>query len=242
MLNRPVLLIGSNYANESREVELVVRQVLGDCELRACSSVTAAINTIRRDEWFPDLVVISQTWSDEFSRDEVENLISECALARMIVAYGPWCDSDGRNRTTWPLAVRVPLWLLESRLLREVDVLSGRLEPLPLTANREEIFEFDRGHDQTNARLEAGRIGPVEVVLDISDPDLRDSVAAQLVDEGIRISRSDDVSLRIYDADVDQTADGLGLAGMPECATAGRSVISKLASADALADAIFRRK
>ena len=239
MLNRPVLLIGSNYANESREVERVVQQVLGDCELRACNSVTAAINTIRRDDWFPDLVVVSQTWSDEFSRDEVQRLIAECAFTRMIVAYGPWCDSDGRNRSIWPLAVRMPINLLESRLKREVDVLSGRREPLPLTASRDEIFEFDRGHDELNARRTGDQKRSAEVVLSIGDRALRDSVAAQLADEGIGVSR--DAELRIYDADVEDSETGIGLSAMPECESLGRDVVSKLASVDGLADAVFRR-
>lgn len=242
MLNRSVLLIGSNYANESREVEQVVRQVVGDCELRACTSVAAAINSIRRDDWFPDLVVISQTWSDEFTRDEVEHLISECALARMVVAYGPWCDSDGRNRSIWPLAVRVSLCLLASRLKREVDVLSGRCEPLPLTANRDEIFAFDRGRDQLNARREDSQSGPTRVTLSVRDPGLRASLAAQLADEGIQVSGSDGTGLRIYDSDVDETADGLGLSAMPECESSGRPVVSKLASVDEIADAILRRQ
>ena len=236
MFSRPALLIGSTYSAERRDVENTIRRVMVDCEVRVADSVKAAVNLVRREDFFPDLVVVSQSWSDEFTRDEVEQLIAECALARIVVAYGPWCDSDGRNRSVWPLSVRVPVCLLEPRLQREVDVLSGRTEPLWLTANRDEIFAFDRGSDQLNAPTRDGRSS--EVSIRISDPALRASVVAGLNDEGIRIN--DESRLTIYDADVDSTSNGIGLSAMPETAS-GRDAVSKLASVDALADAIHRK-
>lgn len=235
MFNRPALLIGSTYSSERREVEQTIRRVLPDCTLHVASSVIDGINLARREDFFPDIVIVSQSWPDEYTRDEVEHLIGECALARLVVAYGPWCDSDGRNRTHWPLPVRVPVCLLEGRLQREVDVLSGRSEPLWLTANRDEIFSFDRGTDQLNTPTRDGRKS--EVSVRIADPALRETVVAQLEDEDIRIT--DRSRLTIYDADVDQTSNGIGLSAMPETCDGSRTV-SKLAPVDSLADTIHR--
>ncbi len=63
-------------------------------------------------------------------------------LARLVCCYGPWCASDGRTRDIWPLAVRVPVDAAAERIRRELEVLSGRRQPLPLTASRDEDLSF----------------------------------------------------------------------------------------------------
>ena len=96
--------------------------------------------------WFPDLVIALQAWSDQFSAIEVEELISLCPLARILCCFGPWCDSDGRTRSIWPLGVRVPSAGFASRFEHETALLAASRDggrPLPLTASRTEIFEFD---------------------------------------------------------------------------------------------------
>jgi hypothetical protein len=87
-----------------------------------------------------DLIVVCQSWSDEYTAREVTALLSAAPLARLLCVYGRWCDSDGRTRNIWPLAVRVPAVEFEARLQREINVLEGRDAPLPLTATRTEIF------------------------------------------------------------------------------------------------------
>ena len=65
-------------------------------------------------------------------------------LTLWVCCYGAWCDSDGRTRSIWPISVRVPVSEAERRLNRVWQVLTEqRGEPLPLTASRDEAFEFD---------------------------------------------------------------------------------------------------
>ncbi len=102
--------------------------------------------------WFPDLVIALHAWPDQFSVSDAGELISLCPLARVLCCFGPWCDSDGRTRAIWPLGVRVSAAGFASRFEHEVDFLANRREaggPLPLTASRTEIFEFDFAHTPT---------------------------------------------------------------------------------------------
>lgn len=87
-----------------------------------------------------DLYVVCQSWPDEYPESEVAGLLSLCAAARVVCVCGRWCDSEGRTRDRWPLAVRVPAGELAPRLAFELRVLSGAQPPLALTASRGEIF------------------------------------------------------------------------------------------------------
>ncbi|MEX0724723.1 MAG: hypothetical protein WEB58_06840 [Planctomycetaceae bacterium] len=97
------------------------------------------------NHWFPDVGVVCQTWPDEFSRGDVLRLMSAYPLTRWICQYGPWCDSDGRNRDIWPAAFRVPDAWLDVRLDREAGVLANSLPALSATASLAEIFNFHFG-------------------------------------------------------------------------------------------------
>ena len=89
---------------------------------------------------FADLRIVCQSWPDEFSPAEVRRIVTASATSRLICVYGAWCMSDGRTRSLWPQAVRVPVTEFASRLQLELDVITGRAIPLPLTAARDECF------------------------------------------------------------------------------------------------------
>lgn len=92
----------------------------------------------------PDLVIVCQSWPDEFSAEEVSAALGRWPLALWICCYGAWCDSDGRTRTIWPISLRVPVCDAASRLSHVWQVLTEqRGDPLPLTASRDEAFAFD---------------------------------------------------------------------------------------------------
>lgn len=95
------------------------------------------------DREHPDLLVIVQTWPDEFHFTDVLALPGFGPFSRVICCYGPWCVSDGRNRQDFPLAVRVPLEQFRSALGDEWQQLTKPDEvhsPLPWTAGRDEVF------------------------------------------------------------------------------------------------------
>ncbi len=87
-----------------------------------------------------DLWIICQSWPDEFSTSSVRQIVDLSATSRLICVYGAWCASDGRTRSAWPQAVRVPVDEFDWRLRFELDVIAGGIAPLPLTAARDEQF------------------------------------------------------------------------------------------------------
>lgn len=116
-----------------------LRDRWADADVRLVDSLAALVDD---DSWFPDIGVICQSWSDEFSRSDVLRLFDAFPLTRWICAHGPWCDSDGRNRAIWPEAFRVPDAWIDLRLDREARVLNNSLSPLSATASPAEIFGY----------------------------------------------------------------------------------------------------
>lgn len=91
-----------------------------------------------------DLIVVLQDWSDQYSQRQVNAVISATGgTGRLLVTYGAWCESDGRNRSLWPHAVRVPARLAPERLRRELQHIRNGQPGLPLTASRDERFEHN---------------------------------------------------------------------------------------------------
>jgi len=143
-----VLLLGDATTAEMRPVLAALRERVPADSLRHLINKRRDAASTVQDGWFPDLVVVCQNWPDEFSADDVLGLIRLFPLARIICCFGVWCDSDGRTRAAWPLAVRVPAVAAESRIGCELAWLNhaapvGAAAPLPLTASRREIFEHD---------------------------------------------------------------------------------------------------
>lgn len=146
-----LLLLGVPDAAEMAPVLRAVRaNVPASCVWHALD-LAAVRSLLEAESWFPDLVVVFQSWPDEFSASDVHALLQLFPLARIVCCFGAWCDSDGRTRTIWPLAVRVPVSAASRRIEHELALLADHEGstttasgfPLPLTASRREIFEFD---------------------------------------------------------------------------------------------------
>lgn len=134
-----VLLLGNTSTPDLATVGQTVRLLAGPDCLRTAVSV-ADLELQLTDGWAPDVVVVAQNAPDEFSSSEIQRLLGRFPLAKWYCFYGPWCDSDGRNRDLWPLAFRIPASSTSATLRRELANLASR-KPLPWTASRSEIFE-----------------------------------------------------------------------------------------------------
>ena len=153
----PTLLLGDTTHPEFRGVVSLLRGTIAHQRLLEAVNVREGQALFPPGRELPELVVVCQTWSDQFSAAEVHTLLAWLPLARLICCYGPWCDSDGRTRDIWPLAVRVSASDAEpvvANALRELQgarpseggrsggtqgsPLPGRL---PLTASRNEVYE-----------------------------------------------------------------------------------------------------
>jgi hypothetical protein len=154
----PALLLGDFTHPEFQEVVSLLRGAVLHQRLQEAETLCEARDLYPPGRQPPELVVICQTWSDQFSADEIQGLIAWLPFARLICCYGPWCDSDGRTRDLWPLAVRIPAaqgLSVVAAALRELQVPGGLTAPspgsrlparggssgrLPLTASRAEIY------------------------------------------------------------------------------------------------------
>lgn len=151
-----VLLLGDARDLEMAPIASRVRASAGN-DSRVVADVESAFELVGSTGWHPDLIVILQTWSDQFSATDVLKLLSLTPLARVVCAAGAWCDSDGRTRSSWPIAVRIRAVDALARIERELALLrqtTGEAkEPgpsaivLPLTASRAEVFHADMNHE-----------------------------------------------------------------------------------------------
>lgn len=139
-----LLIVGRTERAEALPLADWMTQHLRPAESKTFVSLSEALLQLQSQAWNPDLVVVVQSWSDEYSREEIDQLSRFAPLARWVVCCGAWCESDGRTRDLWPLAVRVPLRSAESRLAHEWRLLNGdTVVPLPMSASREETFGVD---------------------------------------------------------------------------------------------------
>ncbi len=169
-MDRPLpklLLVGQIEHAEMRPVAECIAEIVPTKQLiRAAtiSDIAEATGAV-----FPDVVVICQLWPDEYARGEIEELFARFPLATILVCFGSWCDSDGRNRHLWPPATRVPA-AASAILIRRVweDAVAG-LSPLPKTAAIEEVYL--RQHAGALAHIGRDLHGPVTVAS--ADPAIR---------------------------------------------------------------------
>lgn len=115
----------------------------GEADIRVSPTLSHLRGSLLAD-WEPDLAVVCQSWPDEFSAIDVTAALGRWPLALWVCCFGAWCESDGRTRSIWPIGLRVPARSAEVRLTHLWQILSQQAgEPLPITASRDESFEFD---------------------------------------------------------------------------------------------------
>lgn len=98
---------------------------------------------LQQSEVDPQLILVLQQWPDEFRSSEIQQLLSQFPVSRLICCYSQWCASMGRSRNDWPPAVCIPLENAVNRIDAEVQVICGKRTPLDRTAGLDELFEFD---------------------------------------------------------------------------------------------------
>jgi hypothetical protein len=150
------LLLGDLTEPDVHSIVGRLRSIAPPGRIRAAGDVAEARRVFERDGWIPDLIIVLQSWPDQYLPSDVLAIQQAAPLARLVTCFGPWSDSDGRNRAAWPAAARVPVAAAAPRCERELGMLYGDLRSaqrdvfdchrhkvLPLTASRHEIFEFD---------------------------------------------------------------------------------------------------
>ncbi|WP_397568476.1 hypothetical protein [Schlesneria sp. T3-172] len=192
---KTVLVLGQSDRHEFQPLLRWLTESIGrTCRFMIQTDVAAARTVFDHDQ-FPDLIVVLQSWPEEFSRADVHDLFAFAPLARIVVCCGAWCESDGRNHSIWPLSVRIPLWGAVSRIRREWQLIesSGEVDPLPWSASREEIFAADHP-----PFLNASE--PQRILIDSPDPWYVQYLIERLRD-GNQIVDTDQPSMVLFDVD-----------------------------------------
>lgn len=198
-----VLVLGDDSTADMEPVREALRCVSAIVDLRSARDATTLTDRAQvNDPWFPDLIVVCQNWPDEFSSANVHELLATYPLSRLVCCYGPWCESDGRNRSIWPSGCRVPVAHAARRITREVDSLrsGGTDEPPPLTAARDEVFEFECA----KAILNSQAVSKVPGTVVSPDPALRRMLTAAFTACGGRVlpeSEAGGCRFVLWDAD-----------------------------------------
>ncbi|MFH1300340.1 MAG: hypothetical protein ABIK07_04700 [Planctomycetota bacterium] len=136
---KSVLIIGYSQTREMSSVLDAVSKICGDTRVFH----SGRLATVPTEVLFPELIIICQNWPDEFSSHELNDLISRYPISRFVCCYGAWCESDGRARNVWPLSIRVPARCACARIQQEWRIIQGAEKAFPLTAGRDEIFQFE---------------------------------------------------------------------------------------------------
>lgn len=132
-----------------------------------------------------DLTIVLQSWSDQYAAQEVDRLIGQTLSAALLCCYGAWCESDGRNRSIWPDAARIPVRLAQSAITAEVARFAQQLPPLFPTAARDEVFGH-RAQDSSRTLIPtAADFATLNAVVIGPDRTLRRTAAMMLRELGI---------------------------------------------------------
>ncbi|MDB5345886.1 MAG: hypothetical protein JWP89_4263 [Schlesneria sp.] len=139
-----ILIIGQTNRAEAQSLMEWIPATLEGARLTQHVGMELAVVELVRTQQIPDLIVVIQSHLDEYCQRDLDELGRLAPLARWVVCSGAWCESEGRTRHLWPLAVRVPLRSAPLRLLDEWRLLCGEnVKPLPLSGSREEAFDAD---------------------------------------------------------------------------------------------------
>ncbi len=138
-----ILILGQADAAEMATARAVLESGNAAIDIIRKCDISSAMSHCKTTDSIPELVVVFLEWPDQFPRDQVEQLIGLLPLARWVVCCGAWCESIGRNSLVWPTAIRVPARDGDIRIAREIDVIQGKRNSLPLTASREEAYAYD---------------------------------------------------------------------------------------------------
>lgn len=183
-----VLILGNLQSPEMRPVREWLSTWPDPAQQRIVQELRSARAIRDEGDWFPDLVIVCETWTEQYSGVEVHALLTLFPLARLVCCYGRWCLSEGRTREVWPLSVRVPAADAGRRLQREwLDLCDARSAPasrLPLTASRGELYEF-----LTQGELTPPAV-PIRAEVDSPDPWLRQMWEQVLQQAGYAVESS----------------------------------------------------
>jgi len=139
-----------------------------------------AISLVQTGDFIPDLVISYQSIPDEYSADDIDQLIGLLPLSRFVVAFSPWCESIGRTEQRWPSAWSVPLAHAAARIRLELQQLADDSTPLLATTSRDEAFATLAAHSLEQTEQLGQRMSAHVISADVSLKECFESIACSL--------------------------------------------------------------
>ncbi len=132
-----ILLVGKAERAEFRAAR---RQLESLACVREATDVDAAL-AVLHEGFLPELIVVAQSFPDEFSIEAVDRLRRAAPLARLLGLMGSWCEGELRTGHPWPAVPRLYWHQFPAQCERELKGLhngDGSTWGLPVTAGDEE--------------------------------------------------------------------------------------------------------
>ena len=139
-----------------------------------------AISLVQTGDFIPDLVISYQSIPDEYSADDIDQLIGLLPLSRFVVVFSPWCESIGRTEQRWPSAWSVPLAHAAARIRLELQQLADDSTPLLATTSRDEAFATLAAHSLEQTEQLGQRMSAHVISADVSLKECFESIACSL--------------------------------------------------------------
>lgn len=134
----------------------------------------------------PQVTIVLQSYSDQYSSAEVSDLIGRLLFQRVFCCYGAWCVADGRTHEVWPVSCRMSVTDAPELIGDEIQAaLSGEPALLPLAA-AEEVFAHRVRLESAYRRL----ISRPSVLIVSDDLSLRMTLCALLQSRGHSVIHS----------------------------------------------------
>ena len=83
------MVTGDLTRAEAADVQAWIAQSVPQENWRHFSKLSDGIRILETSAWIPDLIVFIQSWPDEYSRQEIDQIGRLVPLARWLVGYGP---------------------------------------------------------------------------------------------------------------------------------------------------------
>lgn len=141
-----------------------------------------------------DFVIVLQSWSDQYADECVHRLIGQSLFRRLFCCYSAACESDGRNRSLWPDAVRVPLRLSASVIELEIERWQRQMSAPPMTLARDEVFGYRVPSESPSDRLGSllsREAAALKITVISPDRVLRSTIADVLSNQGADVQTRD---------------------------------------------------
>lgn len=143
-LNTARVLLTGDF--QRPEFQAAVTWLRATANVDSCADLREATEHLGQMNSDPHLLIVSQSYPDQFSARQIEQLHRHAPLARIIALLGSWCEGEARSGRPWPGVMRLYWHQFESRLSPLVDEYPDfqTIANLPRTASNSE--QLDRGH------------------------------------------------------------------------------------------------